>query len=134
MTLDESQQVFRSPAVQGAYERNFQIPELPAKMAKQIADRHASRLKNRGCPTRHGDVVQVGDAFKSTIIANQHFPTPDIPVCPIACAVKSEADYTPIKMVFRHATGNVRVMVLYPHDLYARLLQRPTRAEIIRMQ
>ena len=67
-------------------------------------------------------------------IADEEFASPDLAVCSVPGAVERHANHFAFDSVIRHATRDVRVMVLHADRNQAGLLQRKTRAEITRVQ
>ena len=65
-----------------------------------------------------GKIVQVGHTLEILIGRQHHLATPNRPIRAITCAVKAEADDGLIAAmtVFCHQRGEMRVMVLHPHQ------------------
>ena len=73
-------------------------------------------------------------ALKALITGEQHFPAPDIAVGAVTRPIERYADHLIFKVVFRHATGDVCVMMLHSHQLHSLLLKRPLGGEVVGMQ
>src|SRR5262249_20899746 len=73
---------------------------------------------------RHADVTQMRAASERRVIAHEELAAPDRAVAPEARAVEGDADDRARKFVLRHATGEVR-MVMLDCEKGASFLGRP---------
>jgi len=72
-------------------------------------------------------------ALEADEVGDEKFASPDFAVGAIAGSVKGHADDLAGEMVLRHATGDVRVMVLHADFRFQRQSQRETRAHVLWM-
>ena len=75
----------------------------------------------------HGNVGQVRGALESVEIGDEDFAAPDFAVCAVAGAVERYADHSLGKVIFRHATGDVSVVMLNSDSAEICLLFGPLR-------
>src|SRR5690349_19494465 len=73
-------------------------------------------------------------SLKSGEISNQEFTAPDLAVGAETGAIEGDADHFAIQSVLGHATGDVRVMMLYADLALNRQIERELGAEIRGMQ
>src|SRR5208337_3595381 len=105
--------------------------ELSPKVMCQIAHCHAPRLADRRFSPRQWDIFKMSSAFKVFIPGDEHFSAPDIPVGAITSPIQGESDHSTFKVILRHTTCNVGVVVLHANQLRSALLQRPFSGEIV---
>src|ERR1035441_5166423 len=72
--------------------------------------------------------------LKSSEVSDQEFPAPDLGIGAVAGSVECYAYYLAAQMVLRHATGDVRVMMLHADFVLQRQFQSETRAHVLSMQ
>src|SRR6185437_14838074 len=90
---------------------------------------------NRCCAAEKRNVFRKRGTLETFITSNQDFAAPYVSVGAVTSPVESKAYDLSFEMVFRHAAGNVRVMVLHAdqrHDVS--FLQGPLCREVIRME
>ena len=73
-------------------------------------------------------------ALEIQVVRQQDFAAPNAPIRPISSAIQCESDDASFEMIFGHATGDMRMMVLHADRPYSWLFPRPARREVIRMQ
>src|SRR5208283_215991 len=100
-------------------------------MMGQVAHRHAPRLTDGSRSSRHSGIFKMSGALEVLITSDQHFPAPDVPIGTVASPVKGKSDYATFKVILRHTTRNVRMVVLHTKQLHSTLLQRPFCGEVI---
>ncbi len=111
------------------------MKELIAKRAVKVNRGHPPRLANRFRAARHRHVGQMRDAPGSRIIGDEELAAPEPAILAESESVHCHADDFAIETVVRHATRDVRVMMLdadLKHDSSQR--QRVFRREIFGMQ
>src|ERR1700690_2671520 len=96
-----------------------------------MADRHAPGFLNRGAAPGEGNVLKMSSAFECQVIGDEDFTSPDGPVGTVTGAVEGKADHLAIEMIFGHAGGDVRVVVLYGDVLEVYTLESPLGGKII---
>ena len=84
-------------------------------------------------PTRHGKVCKVTHAFKARKVREKKLRSPGVAIISQTGTIKSDPDDLFIKSVFRHAGGDVCMVVLHKFDrkvlalISHLLLQKQTR-------
>ena len=105
----------------------------PERIA-QIAERHAPWLPYRRVAARQRDVTQMRPPHESRKVGDQKFPAPDFSIGAVAGTVEGHANHLAAEVIFRHATGNVRMMMLHADFSFQRQFQREARAHVVGMQ
>src|ERR1039458_10269127 len=80
---------------------------------RQIAHTHSPGLANRRGASGKWDIFKMTGALEARIAGEQRFAAPDSAIGAIPGSIEREADDSPVDGVFRHATGNMRVVVLH---------------------
>src|SRR5690349_8703841 len=73
-------------------------------------------------------------SFKIHEVCDENFSAPNVAVSAVTGAVEREADHIAVEMVFSHAGGDVRMMMLDSDRLQPCLSPRPLGRKIIGMQ
>ena len=120
--------------VKAAQERNVEPRALRAEVMRQIADGHSPRLADSGGASRQLDVIEVCGPAKVLIARNHHFAAPNATIGAISGTVQGKADDAAFEMMLRHATGDVRMVVLNSNQLHSLLLKSPAGAKVVGMQ
>ena len=118
-----------------SHKRNIDLQKVASKMLGQVADRHSPWLADRCSATRQRNIFEMSGAFETFISGQEHFPAPDFSISAITSSIKGKSDHPTGKVVLRHTTRNVRVVVLHADDADARhsiLFDGPFRGEILR--
>ncbi len=115
-------------------EREIEGVQFFAVIFREMADRHTPGFVNRGAAPGEGDVLQVSGAFECQVVGDKNFAAPDGPVGTVAGAVEGDADNLAIEMIFSHAGGDVRVVVLHRDVLQVFPLKSPFGRKIIGME
>jgi len=97
----------------------------------EMAYRHAPGFVNRGAAPGEGNVLKVSSAFERQVIGDEDFTSPDGAVGTVTGAVEGNADDLAIEMIFGHAGGDVRVVMLYGDVLEVYTLECPLGGKII---
>src|SRR5579862_358806 len=95
------------------YELRHYRASLPGERIPQVAECHAPWMTDGRIPARHRHIPQVSMSLKSGEIGNQEFASPDLAIRPEAGTIEGHADHFPGQMIFSHATGDVRMMMLH---------------------
>src|SRR5450759_3707327 len=103
-------------------------------MMCQVADRHPPRLTDRGRSTGQGNILEMSDAFEVFKPGDEYFSTPNMSVGAVASPIQCESDHPAFKVILRHTTGDVGVVVLHANQLRPTLLQRPLGGEVVGMK
>src|SRR6185437_2556274 len=101
---------------------------------RKIADRHAPRPMNCCRTSGKRYVLKMRSTLEAFIASNQDFAAPYVSVGAVTGAIEGKADDLSFEMVFCHAAGNVRVMVLYADQRQFGFLQGPLCREVVRMK
>src|ERR1700722_3515039 len=94
---------------------------------------HAPSLASRLVATGQSDVAKMGAAMGTMKITDEEFPAPDLAVGSKTGSVKSHPDDFFVQAVFRHATGDVGVVMLN-RQFRLRAAEGPASAEVIGME
>ena len=100
-------------------------------MMREVTDRHAPGIANRGRSTGQRHVLEMSGAVETFVARYKHLPSPDVAVGAVAGAIERKTDYTACEVVLRHTTCNVGVVVLDANEGDSFLLERPFCGEII---
>src|ERR1035437_9159366 len=103
-------------------------------MMCQVADRHPPRLTDRGRSTGQGNILEMSGTFEVNKPGDEYFSAPNMSVGAVTSPIQCESDHPSFKMILRHATGDVRVVVLHANQLRSTLLQRPLGGEVVGMK
>src|SRR5450755_3180764 len=73
----------------------------------------------------------MSSTFEVFISGEQYLTTPDISVRAVARTIQCESDHSVFQVVLCHATGDVRMVMLYAHQFHSTLLQRPFGGKVV---
>ncbi len=82
----------------------------------QVRHSHAPGGADGGVGAGHGDLGEVGGAFKGVQVGDEEFAAPGVLVAPEAQAVEGDSDHWPGDAVVDEARGDVGVVVLHPDE------------------
>src|ERR1019366_10493650 len=88
----------------------------------------------RCTPARHGEETKMPPPLESSEVGDQKFAAPDLPIGAIAGPIECYAYHLAAQMVFRHATGDMGVVMLHANFVLQRQFESETRAHVLRMQ
>ena len=114
--------------------QKLRLQKLTPEMMCQVTYRHPPWLTDRGRSTGQGHILKMSGAFEVFISGDEHFSAPDFSVGAIASPIQGESDHPPFKVILRHTTGNVCVVVLHANQLHSTLLQCPSGGEVVGME
>src|SRR5208282_2218275 len=103
-------------------------------MMRQVTYRHPPWFTDRGRSTGQGHILKMSGTFEVFISGDEHLSAPDFSVGAVASPIQGEPDHPAFKVILRHTTGNVRVVVLHANQLHSTLLQRPSGGEVVGME
>ncbi len=113
--------------------RQIDLPVFRPKRIVQMRSRHAPALFCRAVSPGQRHITQMSAPFEPGVVANQKLAAPDPAVRPEPGAVECHADDLFPQAVLRHATRDVR-MVMLNGELRFRPAHRPPRAQIVGMK
>src|ERR1017187_5020153 len=122
-----------------AHERDIQLQKLwlqkvTSEMMCQVTYRHPPWLTDRGRSTGQGHILKMSGAFEAFMAGDEHFSAPDFSIGAVARSIQGEADHPAFKVILRHTTGNVCVVVLHANQLRSALFERPSGGEVVGME
>src|ERR1700722_17463412 len=86
---------------------------LIAKSIPQVAARHAPRLSDRGVAPGQQYIPKMSAPGEAGEIRNQKFASPNSAVGPKSSAVQGHPQNLAAQVIFRHATRDVRMVMLH---------------------
>src|SRR5271166_3718156 len=98
------------------------VPEIGQGAAPGLPDGRISASQ--------GNAAEMRWPLKSGVVADQKFAAPDFTVGPKTRSIERDANHGTFEPVFRHARGNVRMMMLHADFLHAIERQCESRREI----
>src|SRR5208282_5975931 len=132
--LHHAQQKVNFAPIELANERNVELQKLAPKMLCQVTDRHPPWFADRSRSAWQRHILEMRGALKVLISGDEHFSAPNFSVGAIASPIQREPDYAAVKMILRHATGDVSVVVLHAHQFHSALCECPPRGKVVRMK
>jgi hypothetical protein len=120
--LNHLQQQFCFATVELLDKWYLPVQETSPEVMREIAYGHAPWFANSCVSARQRHILEMGHSVKAVVPSDQHFTAPDMTISSVSGSIESKSDDTSLHVVFCHATGNVRMVMLHSYCSQATLL------------